>query len=248
MTTPTAEATTTHRPRRTQADRSATTTAALVKAARELFAEQGFAATSRDQIAERAGVTRGALYHHFDSKTAVAAAVVAEARRTSSSIGSSPRQPRPKTSGRSCTWPAGPTWTPPPTRRSPASWPTPPAVLGVAACRQLDAESCLPLLEDGFARAAERGCRGAGRPRRSRRLAPGLPQRGGRAHRRRTVQPCPSRGGHRHRRRVLDQALRLIAEVRPPDPLSCARRSGRMAATRTRVGQRIEGAPCPTSS
>src|SRR6516162_11781160 len=78
MTTASSELATAHRSRRRQADRSAATIAALVGAARELFAEQGFAATSRDQIAERAGVTRGALYHHFESKTALAAAVVAE--------------------------------------------------------------------------------------------------------------------------------------------------------------------------
>lgn len=54
--------------RRTQEERSRTTRAALLAAARDLFAEQGFVATGREQIAERAGVTRGALYHHFGSK------------------------------------------------------------------------------------------------------------------------------------------------------------------------------------
>src|SRR5580658_9563065 len=57
-------------------ERTARTRGALLAAARELFAEKGFAATTRDEIAERAGVTRGALYHHFASKTEVAAAVV----------------------------------------------------------------------------------------------------------------------------------------------------------------------------
>ena len=54
--------------RRTQAQRRAATRGALLAAARSLFAEQGFSATGREQIAERAGVTRGALYHHFASK------------------------------------------------------------------------------------------------------------------------------------------------------------------------------------
>lgn len=67
--------------RRTQAERSATTKAALLAAARELFAENGFAATGRDDIAERAGVTRGALYHHYDSKEALLRAVVLEMER-----------------------------------------------------------------------------------------------------------------------------------------------------------------------
>ena len=55
-------------PRRTQAERRATTRGALVAAARELFAEKGFAGAGREEIVERAGVTRGAMYHHFSSK------------------------------------------------------------------------------------------------------------------------------------------------------------------------------------
>jgi AcrR family transcriptional regulator len=38
---------------------------ALLSAARELFGEQGYAATSIEEVAARAGVTKGALYHHF---------------------------------------------------------------------------------------------------------------------------------------------------------------------------------------
>ena len=45
------------------------TRAALVTAARTLFGEQGFAATSVEDIAREAGVTTGALYHHFSTKT-----------------------------------------------------------------------------------------------------------------------------------------------------------------------------------
>jgi AcrR family transcriptional regulator len=40
----------------------------LVAAAREVFGEQGFAATSTEEIVARAGVTKGALYHHFSGK------------------------------------------------------------------------------------------------------------------------------------------------------------------------------------
>lgn len=50
------------------AERSEATRALLLAAAREVFAESGFAAATIDEIVRRAGVTRGALYHHFDSK------------------------------------------------------------------------------------------------------------------------------------------------------------------------------------
>jgi AcrR family transcriptional regulator len=66
------------KPRRTQAERSATTQGALVRAARELFARDGYAATGREAIVEKAGVTRGALYHHFTDKEGLFRAVVAE--------------------------------------------------------------------------------------------------------------------------------------------------------------------------
>ena len=44
------------------------TRAALLVAARELFGEQGYTATPLEEIVARAGVTKGALYHHFGSK------------------------------------------------------------------------------------------------------------------------------------------------------------------------------------
>jgi AcrR family transcriptional regulator len=63
--------------RRTQAERSEATTSALVDAARELFAEDGYAATSLDAVAATARVTKGAVYHHFASKRALFEAVFA---------------------------------------------------------------------------------------------------------------------------------------------------------------------------
>ncbi len=61
--------------RRTQSDRSAATRGALVAAARPLFAEHGFGGVGTEAIAREAGVTRGALYHQFDDKTELFAAV-----------------------------------------------------------------------------------------------------------------------------------------------------------------------------
>jgi AcrR family transcriptional regulator len=48
----------------------------LVKTAREMFSQQGYANVSTTDIVQAAGVTRGALYHHFDGKQALFRAVV----------------------------------------------------------------------------------------------------------------------------------------------------------------------------
>jgi AcrR family transcriptional regulator len=54
------------------------TRAALVAAGRALFGPKGFAATSVEEIAATAGVTTGALYHHFATKTELFSAVFEE--------------------------------------------------------------------------------------------------------------------------------------------------------------------------
>ncbi len=51
-----------------KAEQAEATRTALVAAARHLLTERGYAATSTTEIVERAGVTRGALYHHFAAK------------------------------------------------------------------------------------------------------------------------------------------------------------------------------------
>jgi AcrR family transcriptional regulator len=60
---------------RTQAERSAATRDALLRAARPLFARDGFGAVSTEMIVRAAGVSRGALYHQFKHKTALFEAV-----------------------------------------------------------------------------------------------------------------------------------------------------------------------------
>ena len=67
--------------RRTQSERRARTRAALIAAGRELFTERGFTGAGREEIVERAGLTRGALYHHFASKDDLFAAVYEEIER-----------------------------------------------------------------------------------------------------------------------------------------------------------------------
>jgi AcrR family transcriptional regulator len=51
-----------------KAEQRDATRATLLSVARELFTERGYAATSTTEIADQAGVTRGALYHHFTAK------------------------------------------------------------------------------------------------------------------------------------------------------------------------------------
>lgn len=55
--------------RRTHAERRAETRTRLLNAARELFMEKPFSETATPEIVQKAGVTRGALYHHFEDKT-----------------------------------------------------------------------------------------------------------------------------------------------------------------------------------
>jgi AcrR family transcriptional regulator len=64
--------------RRTQTERSATTQRALLTAARRLWGERGYAEVGTPEIAEAAGVTRGAMYHQFADKPALFLAVLEE--------------------------------------------------------------------------------------------------------------------------------------------------------------------------
>jgi AcrR family transcriptional regulator len=61
---------------RTNILRTEATKTALLAAARKLFSEKGYAETSTPEIVEAAGLTRGALYHHFDDKVALFRAVI----------------------------------------------------------------------------------------------------------------------------------------------------------------------------
>lgn len=70
-----------HMPRRTKAEQSAGTRAALLAAGRELFGAQGYDATSAEQVAAKAGVTSGAVYYQFKDKRELFRAVFEDVER-----------------------------------------------------------------------------------------------------------------------------------------------------------------------
>jgi AcrR family transcriptional regulator len=59
-----------------RAEHARDTRLAVLDAAERLFTDPGFATATLDDIAEQARVTKGAVYHHFDSKLALFRAVV----------------------------------------------------------------------------------------------------------------------------------------------------------------------------
>ena len=69
------------RVRRPRASQGEATRVSLLTAARELFGEQGYAATALDEVVARAGVTKGALYHHFGGKSDLFQAVYEQVER-----------------------------------------------------------------------------------------------------------------------------------------------------------------------
>lgn len=80
----------------THAERRAATRGAVLAAATDLFARQGFAATTVDEIAAAAGVAKGAVYHHFDTKETLFEAVFDETSRGLAArlAAAAPKQPQ----------------------------------------------------------------------------------------------------------------------------------------------------------
>ncbi|QCX74450.1 HTH-type transcriptional regulator TtgR [Streptomyces sp. YIM 121038] len=68
-------------PRRSNAERTETTRAQLIDTARQLFGDRGYSATTIAEIARSAGLTTGALYHHWPGKEALLVDVVHDIHR-----------------------------------------------------------------------------------------------------------------------------------------------------------------------
>ncbi|BBZ41247.1 TetR/AcrR family transcriptional regulator [Mycobacterium conspicuum] len=62
--------------------RSEVTRRKIIDAAIDVFGEVGYAAAGWGTIIERTGMTKGALYHHFDSKDSLASAIIEEGSET----------------------------------------------------------------------------------------------------------------------------------------------------------------------
>ena len=80
-------------PRLTQAERRAQTRAKLLKAAGAIFARRGYHEATLDEIAERAGLSKGALYYNFASKEDLFLALLADRldARLGDAAGAGPR-------------------------------------------------------------------------------------------------------------------------------------------------------------
>src|SRR6266568_6891513 len=62
--------------RLTREEKKAQTRERLIEAAAKVFAEKGFAATSLDEVADTAGLTKGAVYSNFENKEDLVRAVL----------------------------------------------------------------------------------------------------------------------------------------------------------------------------
>lgn len=151
--------------KRTQADRSDATISEIVAAATALFGRDGYPAVSLDEIARAAGVTKGAVYHHFDGKVGLFTAVFTaqERLRTEALVAAAADATDPWSAVRTGCRAFLRTCLDPVARRILLL--DGPAVLGWEGVRAIESEHSVALLRRGLTAAAEQG-----------RLRPGDPE------------------------------------------------------------------------
>jgi AcrR family transcriptional regulator len=141
----------------TKAQQRIETTGKLIQIAREHFTEFGYHQASMEAIVQLAGVTRGALYHHFGNKEGLFKAVVAEVQRE---VGQQVAEAayaqedawRQLIDGCRAFLEAS---LAPDARRILLI--DGPAIIGWEAWREMDAENAMRLLEEGIRKLAEAG-------------------------------------------------------------------------------------------
>lgn len=140
----------------TNQERSEITRRALIDSATDLFAAQGFSATSTPQLTKQAGVSRGALYHHFRDKADLLRATISHhLSELAMTINANPRLEDPIEDMIS----AGESYLAALAveGRYRLLFVEGPAVLGFAAMKDLDLDLGVQTLRDGLSRAVAEG-------------------------------------------------------------------------------------------
>lgn len=141
----------------TQAERRAATRGKLIAAAREHFVRDGYEGTHTDEILRQAGVSRGAMYHHFSSKQDLFEAVFVDI--SNETIERAARQVARSQSPLEDLISASLAWLRAARRPDVAAilLDQGPQVLGWKRARDLEAEKSLALMKRGLERAIEAG-------------------------------------------------------------------------------------------
>ncbi len=135
---------------RSNRERTEQTRQALMDAARRLFIEKGYAETATPDIVAAAGMTRGALYHHFEDKKALFRAVIErEAADVAEEI---ERRAKPETEPRAALLAGAAAYfdAMAVAGRTRLLLFEAPAVIGLPAATQIDAENAEAALRDGL--------------------------------------------------------------------------------------------------
>jgi AcrR family transcriptional regulator len=135
---------------RSNRERTEQTRQTLMDAARRLFIEKGYAETATPDIVAAAGMTRGALYHHFEDKKALFRAVIErEAADVAEEI---ERRAKPETEPRAALLAGAAAYfdAMAVAGRTRLLLFEAPAVIGLPAATQIDAENAEAALRDGL--------------------------------------------------------------------------------------------------